>query len=378
MAADSKIQWCDSTFNHVRGCTKVSAGCANCYAETLSARNPAVLGVWGPKGTRVVASEAQWREPVKWNKAAACDCHRRADMGERHLPSCPQANRPRVFCASLADVFEGWTGPMVDSSGNILIRPYLDAENKPENWDTCDAETLRSDPQGWGAVTMGDVRARLFDLIDSTPNLDWLLLTKRPENVLRMTYDQWCKPVAGHVSQNEDDGRHWHWPPNVWLGASVENQAAADERIPHLFATPAAVRFLSCEPLLGAVDLRRLPAAGTYERDALRGHYKGTVTRDFVPTDRIDWVIVGGESGPGARPMHLEWARSLVGQCKAAGVACFVKQLGAVPQWNHVVPGCSVREAIETLGLKDRKGGDPEEWPADLRVREFPACGGQT
>lgn len=241
MAENSKIEWTTHTFNPWRGCTKISPGCANCYAETLSHRNPSVLGVWGDKGTRVVASEAMWREPLKWNRKAE-------EAGERH----------RVFCASLADVFED--------------RPELMAP-----------------------------RYRLFDLIQRTPRLDWLLLTKRPENV---------KPL-------------WPWSlwnvPNIWLGVSVEDQARADERIRLLIQLPIVVRFLSVEPLLGPVDLEEVPVG-------MCGPLRPGAATDAG--SRIDWVIVGGESGPGARPMHPEWPRSIRDQCQAAGVPFFFKQWG--------------------------------------------------
>jgi protein gp37 len=321
MAEDSKIQWTTHTMNPWRGCTKVSAGCANCYAETMSGRNPKVLGVWGPNGTRVVASEAQWRLPPKWDKAAAL-------AGERH----------RVFCASLADVFEDWRGPMHDASGNRLHRGegWVQGTVISRHWyseSPCDDE-----PEP--LLTMGNVRFRLFDLIEQTPHLDWLLLTKRPENVLGMTYDRWCKKVPGHVSQNEGDGRRWDCPRNVWLGASVENRAEVG-RIDVLRRVPAAVRFLSVEPLLE--DLGRLDLSG------------------------IDWCIVGGESGRGARPMNVEWVRSLVRQCQSAGVKVFVKQMGSNPQFQT-----ADMHGPQLLTLRDRKGGDAEEWPEDLRVREFP------
>ena len=305
MAEDSKIQWTTHTFNHVRGCTKVSAGCANCYAETMSGRNPKVLGVWGPNGTRVVASEAQWRLPPKWDKAAAL-------AGERH----------RVFCASLADVFEDWRGPMCDASGNRLHRGegWVQGTVISRHWyseSPCDDE-----PEP--LLTMGWVRFRLFDLIEQTPHLDWLLLTKRPENVAEMVPEKW----------------HDGFPRNVWLGASVENRAEVG-RIDVLRRVPAAVRFLSVEPLLE--DLGRLDLSG------------------------IDWVIVGGESGRGARPMNVEWVRALVAQCRAAGVKVFVKQMGSNPQFQ--TPDM---HGPQLLTLRDRKGGDAEEWPEDLRVREFP------
>lgn len=275
MGKNTKVEWATHTFNPWRGCTKVSAGCTNCYADAFSSRNPKVLGVWGPNGTRVVAAEAAWKEPLKWNREAKA-------AGERH----------RAFCASLADVFEDWQGPMVDSQGEEL------------SWD------------GINPVMMQDVRRRLFELIDSTPNLDWLLVTKRPENIARMMPENFeydhaasCELAA---SVETPVVRH-----NVWLGTSVENQQAADERIPHLLKAPARVRFLSCEPLLGPVEFSNV----TKRSDAVQQLGKKSL-------DGIHWVIVGGESGPHARPMHPKWARSLRDQCKAVGVAFHFKQWG--------------------------------------------------
>lgn len=351
MAVDSKIEWTHHTFNPWRGCTKVSAGCKNCYAETLSGRNHATLGIWGPEGTRVAAAASAWREPLKWNKAAAA-------KGERH----------RVFCASLADVFEDWGGPMCDSAGRQL---YVAPSGRWSN----DGGGSPVTEAGWRPLTMDDVRQRLFDLIDRTPHLDWLLLTKRPQNVERMTPD--FRRCNCHVPEYEGAGQHspscavFKVRPNVWLGTSVENQAAADERIPHLLNTPAAVRFLSCEPLLGPVGVTDQPFWDW--RYAHSFYPKGMFRKP------IDWIIVGGESGPGARPMAVEWARSLVAQCKAAGVACFVKQLGSNPEGDtfpegerDAAAGNRVLHVRQVLTIRDKKGGDPAEWPYDLRVREFP------
>lgn len=345
MAENSGIEWTTHTFNPWRGCTKVSAGCAHCYAETLSGRNPKTLGVWGPNGTRVVASEAQWRLPLKWNKAA----------GERlRSHGCRQPDgtmggitRPRVFCASLADVFEDWQGPMVDAAGNVL-------EERPECDDLLYAKAR--------PLTMNDVRRRLFDLIDATPNLDWLLLTKRPQNIAAMLPPVTCTRCFGGPCDSlcPERGRTRH---NLWLGTSVENQAAANERIPHLLRTPAAVRFLSVEPLLGLIDFVEVPVGMFGPLRPFGG------TSDDTP--RIDWVIIGGESGPGARPCNVEWVRSIVGQCKAAAVACFVKQLGASVHKRSIISGNPV-EPLYPLTLRDRKGGDIDEWPFDLRIREFP------
>ena len=320
MAEDTKIQWCDHTFNPWRGCTKISAGCQNCYAETMSKRNTKTLGIWGPHGTRVVASESMWREPMKWDREAE-----KAGV------------RKRVFCASMADVFEDWTGPMSNSTGQHLW------------WDTDrDGKSIWGTESGFDPqpVTIQDVRRRLFALIDSTPHLDWLLLTKRPGNILRMM------PPIDLGDPDDEDWRSGMDPEarwrrgNLWIGASVENETTKS-RIDDLRKVTATVRFLSMEPLLE--DLGTINLTG------------------------IQWVIVGGESGPGARPFHIDWARDLRDQCKAAGVAFFMKQLGSDPvmwQRSHEYPsdGCDV----SMNWIEDPKGGDPSEWPEDLRIREFP------
>lgn len=311
MGQDTKIQWAHHTFNPWRGCTKVSAGCQFCYAERGSKRNPKSLGEWGPRGTRVVAAESYWRQPAAWNKAAA-------NAGERH----------RVFCASVADVFEGE--------------------------DTMPASE-------WPKIKQA--RQRLFDLIDATPNLDWLLLTKRPENIQRISRGA---------------------PANVWFGTSVENQETADARIPHLLQCPAAVRFLSVEPLLGPMVIRSQFLGESSLRDIRHLHATGSpahvgthagqreYSRDFAANSDgtehgpgINWIIVGGESGPSARPCNVAWIRSIIRQCKDAGVACFAKQVGSNPNW-------AADDYWESGPPNDPKGGDMEEWPEDLRVREMP------
>lgn len=369
MAENTKIEWCDHTFNHVRGCTKVSPGCANCYAETLSKRNPGTLGTWGPNGARVVASEAMWKEPLKWNKAAACCC-RKTIADHEHESGCPQRDRLRVFCASLADVFEDWQGSMVNAQGETLFQCC----QCQHTWaaDMANYDPTKRDKRpicqeclspGPNEMTMQDVRNRLFRLIDQTPNLDWLLLTKRPDNALRMM----PKPAFDNDGWNGTLDGYWHQVNrprhNVWLGTTVENQKAADERIPHLLKVPAAVRFLSCEPLLGPVDLRRYFYVGE------EGGWEYAGSRSNL----ISWVIVGGESGHGARPCNVDWIRDIVRQCRDAGVPCFVKQLGAKP-FGYWVDGAPKEMPTQAwrLRIKDKKGGDIDEFPADLRVREFP------
>ena len=167
-------------------------------------------------------------------------------------------------------------------------------------------------------------------------------------------------------------------PINIWLGVSVEDQQRADERISELLKIPAKVKFLSVEPLLGPIDLGHSFPCGYYcdsgERfgDPWYGHHDHSF---WTPGRKpeVDWVIVGGESGPKARPCNIEWIRSIVGQCKAASVPCFVKQLGSNPQFE--AEGTRGEGPMNCIAhFKHKKGGDPSEWPEDLRVREFPNC----
>jgi len=348
MGKDTKIEWATHTFNPFRGCTKVSEGCRNCYADAMSHRNPSVLGVWGPNGTRVVAADAAWKEPLKWNRAAK-------EAGERH----------RVFCASLADVFEDWQGPMIDSGGQPI--------NDADGWYSPLVERR--------PLTMQDVRRRLFELIDSTPNLDWLLVTKRPENITRMMpakfeYDHAasCELAA---SVETPVVRH-----NVWIGTSVENQQAADERIPRLLTVPARVHFLSCEPLLGPVDLTSLnigdePCEECGEVPLINCLHIPNMRcsccvegAESLAWHRLDWVIVGGESGPNARPMHPKWARSLRDQCVHADARFHFKQWGeyatstAMPadrvlvgkRWEEGMPDGEADEVVMYRVGKEKAG----------------------
>jgi protein gp37 len=274
MAENSGIEWTHHTFNPWIGCTKVSAACDHCYAETWDNRFGG--GHWGPKAPRRRTSDSNWQQPFKWNKAAAAN-------GVRY----------RVFCASLADVFDNQV---------------------PLEW-----------------------RWALWAVIKATPHLDWLLLTKRPQNIKKMLPEDW--------------GAGWH---NVWLGTTVENQVEANRRVPHLLAAPATVRFLSCEPLLGLVDLSAIDIDGYGEMDALSpcspkeicdSCWDPETTGEpldesiqgfedegfFYPPSAdkprgIDWVIAGGESGPHFRSGDQAWFRSLRDQCQSAGVPFLFKQ----------------------------------------------------
>lgn len=235
MSELTKIEWADSTFNPWIGCTKISPACDDCYAARSTPARTLGVG-WGPGQPRRRTSAGNWKLPLRWNASAAT-------FIEEH------GRRQRVFCASLADVF--------------------DNEVSPE----------------W--------REELWQLIAATPNLDWLLLTKRIGNVNQMLPD---------VERFEAEY------PNVWIGATVCNQAEADRDIPKLLATPARVRFLSIEPLIGPVNLLS--------------------KRALSDLKDLHWVIVGGESGSSARPMSPDWARQLRDQCAAAGIAFHFKQWG--------------------------------------------------
>lgn len=333
MTADSKIQWTDSTFNPWVGCTNISPGCDHCYAEALMDTRYGKAH-WGAGQPRVRTSVENWKQPIRWNKLKYFECldcgHRQASKQERGegymtCEACSpfkgkavsdkddagnfKETRRRVFCASLADVFDN---------------------EVPIEW-----------------------RADLFALIAATPNLDWLLLTKRIGN------------VADMMSLGP-------WPENIWLGATVINQEEADRDIPKLLQIPARVRFLSCEPLLGPIVLRDPPN----DCGEPRYSYLRRVDEADPASPRIDWVIVGGESGGQAREFHVEWADSIVAQCRAAGVACFVKQIGARPMMSVTFDARWTEEKALTrtapIEQKDRKGGDWGEWPERLRVREFP------
>lgn len=243
MGKDTAIAWTHHTFNPWWGCVKVAPECANCYAETFAKRTG--HKVFGPGGARRFFKDPHWNEPLAWDREAF-----------------NAAERRRVFCGSMCDVFD----PEVD-----------------ESW-----------------------RMRLWGLIEATPSLDWLLLTKRPEAAAA------CIPTGWSKIRDQ-----------VWLGTSAGCQETADRAIPALLSLDAAVHFVSAEPLLGLT---------------------------LIDDPGIDWIIAGGESGPRARPMREDWARTLLGCARNLGAAFFMKQLGGFPD---------KRERME-------------DFPEDLCIREFP------
>jgi protein gp37 len=335
MSATSSIEWTEKTWNPVRGCSIVSPGCINCYAmkqahrfsgsgkpydglTTLTPRS-------GPQWTGVVRTvESALLEPLSWKK--------------------PQ----RVFVNSMSDLFH-----------EDVPFEFID---------------------------------RVFAVMALAPRHTFQILTKRADRMRQYFATVATRHLWASAGKEFPGGKADGWQakcddaicngpfplPNVWLGVSVEDQQRADERIPLLLQTPAAVRFLSCEPLLGPLDLF------CQYRDGARANVlKLADISDGAPSgmQAIHWVIVGGESGPGARPFDISWARSIVKQCKDARVSCFVKQLGANPEIAQGCGDCDPCLAGQRcyqsynvlMGLRSRKGGDMAEWPSDLRVREFPA-----
>jgi protein gp37 len=247
MAKDSQIEWTHHTFNPWWGCVKLSPACAHCYAESWARR--VGLNLWGGNSPRRFFTEQHWRGPLRWN-----------------LEAEKAGIRARVFCASMADVFEP-----------------------------------RAELDEW--------RDKLWALIEKTPHLDWLLLTKRP-GYIKHVYPWLREPRA-----------------NVWLGTTAENQAWAERRIERLIQVDARVRFLSCEPLLSAIDLSK-----------------------WLSARQISWVIAGGESGGKARPTHPNWVRALRDQCSAHCVPFHFKQ------WGHWSPEAQGEPATRIVELHDEAG----------------------
>jgi len=293
MAEKTGISWTRSTFNPWIGCSRVGPGCDHCYAEALDRRHKFGGGVhWGAGVPRYRTSEKYWAEPLKWNKLA---------------PESEFAGRRGfwpVFCASLADVFDN---------------------EVPSEW-----------------------RTDLWNLIDATPNLSWLLVTKRIANVHRMV------PI------------HWYhekyFPPNVRIMVTVVDQAEADRDVPRLLQLPCK-NGVSYEPALGPVNWL-----------SMKGRY-GQSSFNKYALDLLDWIVVGGESnqsGHEGRLFDIGWAKSTIAQCRDAGVPVFVKQLG--PLLYKVLPHPTDPEMVLVRAdlMKNRAGSDPSEWPDELRVREFP------
>ena len=375
--AETKIEWTGTprpdgtiapgyTFNGWIGCAEdedepgeTSPECANCYAREGTNHRVSKgkgLPLWGTEATRQVTTAGYWRKPLQWDREAAAEGARR-----------------KVFCQSLSDVCEDFDGPLI------------------------------GDTRGGTWRTLADVRAALWALIEATPHLDWLLLTKRPQNVLRMVPYRW---------NGQGDNPGGAWPRNGWVGTTAGTQRGASRRVLWLIEIPAPVLFVSYEPALEAVDFTRLtiveprpPHGPGAWLNALTGHIEGP--DDILPR-HVNWLITGGESGSNARPMDLGWARSARDQCKASGTSFFFKQQGVLRkagefasfvEWVNKAKSWIGGTGAECYDAKMRrclvgkdfmrardegtfpvsywlrakdKGGALEEIPEDLRVREFP------
>ena len=350
MSGASSIEWTDATWNPVRGCTRVSEGCRHCYAETLAARN--LPGHRSPTTGKPFAERTlagpRWTGKVELIP---------------HLLDWPlRRKKPlRIFVNSMSDLFhESLPFEAIAAVFGVMALA---------NDHTFQVLTKRPSRAVEFLSWMNDAER----VVDRAAALRAIATAAR-------LVGNWGAFVDNYAARST-------WPlPNVWLGVSVENQQTADKRIPLLLRAPAAKRFVSYEPALGPVDFERA------EEGCLFGWYthwrqvsENEQEPEQVQCDSLDWIIVGGESGPGARPFDVSWARSTVEQCRTAGVACFVKQMGSQPTiaaddvktWPSQVPphvGIEVSSYSGPDGLRfrDRKGGDPSEWPEDLRVQEFP------
>lgn len=347
------------SWNPIRGCSRVSDGCQNCYAMNFAHR---FSGAGKPfeRLTAIRRGKVDWAgharfipeqlgAPLRWQK--------------------PQ----RIFVNSMSDLFhESLSNEEIAAVFGVMAacpqHTFQVLTKRPEraaDWFSSIEQKVSSIQEGLGPPP-------------TRPRSHWFMTETigHAEDVLK-------RQLLPHDFADTITGQ---WPlKNVWLGVSVEDQETTDERIPMLLQCPAAIRFVSYEPALGPVDFSvylREHACDEWPRERNRG-VEGCAGHPHPP---INWIIVGGESGPGARPFDLAWARSVVKQCREAGAACFVKQFGAMPYevvkdearvngttvpWAKIVPDDD-SHVMSGIGLRDKKGGDMSEWPDDLRVRQFP------
>lgn len=343
MADKTKIEWTGATWNPITGCTMVSTGCENCYAMTLAGTrlrdHPSRAGLTRelPSGRHVWTGEMRLNkdwidQPVRWKKPKT------------------------IFVCAHGDLFHGYV------------------------------------PDEWVAL--------IFAVIHRCPQHTFQVLTKRPERMQMLLESRqfwrlvraWGKGNLRMCATDASLDDSAIVLPNMWLGTSVEDQRTANERIPHLLATPAAIRWISAEPLLGPIDLTHIGGDGFGWRrlDCLNGlrYVRANGLEDGCEWETekaqgLDWVVVGGESGPDARPFNLDWARAIIRQCEDTHIPVFVKQIGSNPWWDGegLPPADYIhleRAFLDGVSrwkldlLQSRKGGDPFEWPEDMRVRQMP------
>ena len=292
MGANSSIEWTDHTFNAWIGCAKVSPGCKFCYAEADFDRRKG-RAIWGPQGTRSVTGHANWAQVLRWQSEAERDGVRR-----------------RVFVNSLSDVFELFGGQLLNHKGDPMWWAAEDRSDldlpmfRPNMNDSMQFFEL------YEPLTLGIVRKELFRLIDRCQNLDFLLLTKRPQNIINLWPREQPYTLGGEKKGRAGDLRYLS---NVWVGFSAEDQDCYDSRIKHMVPVKRLVPYLFCsmEPQLGPID-------------PYLDH------PDYGPL--VDCYIVGGESGHSRREWNPDWGRLVRDACAKAGVAFFGKQ------WDKVRP----------------------------------------
>ncbi len=325
MAENSKIEWCDATVNMWWGCSKISPGCAHCYADTLAHRWG--KDIWGPGKPREDHRAGATKLAMRLERAAAAGRFRQCSVcGKREIR---KGDGIGLVCCSNPDC------TALPETESAPVRPRVFS---PSMSDWLDDEV----PIEW--------LADLLRLINETPNLDWLLLSKRPQNWRKRIEDVYTHSSRRGTVQEMAEAWIAQCPlPNIWIGTTVEDQQRADERIPELLKIPAKVRFLSCEPLLGPVWLPlfggtdvAFPADFAEWPEARRIEwFKDTARAIYISrcANGIHWVIAGGESGPGARPMHPLWVRGLRNQCQAASVPFLFKQWGDWLPYGECAPG---------------------------------------
>lgn len=335
MADKTGIQWTDASWNPIRGCTRVSEGCRHCYAETVAARFSGPGQPYEGLARRNSNGEARWTGNILFV--------------EKHLADPLRWKKPRrIFVNSMSDLFHE---KVTDEQLFKIFAVMMLAEQHQ-------FQILTKRPQ----------RQRDFLSSYAVGDSIWFMARDLVEE-----FPQYSDVLLRH-------SEYPVWPlRNVWCGVSVEDQRAAIERIPLLLETEAAIRFLSCEPLLGSVDLvpyvyDELEGTSMPDFDSLRPSHRG-----------LSWVIVGGESGPGARPCDIRWIRDIKDVCELAGIPVFIKQLGAVPMMDERIWRTYGRAPLLSAANRDRvppthvpiklhdgHGGEPTEWLPDLRVRQFP------
>ena len=362
MGDKTGIQWTDATWNPLRGCSRVSEGCRNCYAEKMAGRfcGPGqpyegliTIGEKGPRWngkTKTVPHKLD--EPLRWTKPRMVFVNSMSDLFHES-----------VSFEFIALVFSIMAASPIHTFQVLTKRPA-----RMREWFKWAANS-----KAWSGAAHDDGWNVIAEAACSSHEVNWPAWVGEEGEGL---FDRWRS------------NRNYAWPlPNVWLGVSVEDQITADERIPLLLDCPAAVRWVSYEPALGPVNFNATPSqegftpVNGFTMDDLRGclpRWQRAPLQECMLSGGLDWIVVGGESGPGARPFQLDWARSVIRQGKAARVPVFVKQLGAcASDERNGIAGKSLRVPSEALPLvskrlKAKKGDDMSEWPAELRVRQWP------